>query len=187
LYNPKSFGYITHKATNQGYPGEEEEDFIMIRTEHLLKDGFYNEPLPVTEYLNSRTQKTKLGFDQISFINLERRPERKRRVESTMNDLNIEARIFKAVDAQAITENQLKLLNITVLPNFVEPNRKGPLNYGEIGCFLSHYLLWQEMIENNYKRTLIFEDDARFDKKFKRVIEHVMNEMEEKHPDWDLM
>ena len=104
-----------------------------------------------------------------------------------MSDLKIDARIFRAFDARELTEKHLKSLNVTILPNFVEPNRNGPLTYGEIGCFLSHYSLWQEMIEKNFKRTLIFEDDAKFDKKFKRVIEHVMSKMDEKNPDWDLM
>lgn len=37
------------------------------------------------------------------------------------------------------------------------------LSGGEIGCYLSHYLLWQKIVADNIECALIFEDDARWE------------------------
>jgi len=181
LFNPQIFGYITDMHIDQDYIGKEEDNFIMLRMDHLSKGGLFNDPLPVSQFINApEIKKKNFGFDQINIINLERRPERKRRIVSIMNDLNIEARIFKASDGRMLKEKDIKALNISVIPEI-------KMNYGEVACFLSHYTLWNEMVKKNYKKTLIFEDDVKFDKKFNRVLEHVMSQMNEKYPDWDLM
>lgn len=115
--------------------------------EHLIEsDGSYNKPLPETKFLeSSKKRKTKLGFDKIYVINLERRPERKARIESAMNDLNLSYKIFNAIDNRNIDEDYLKKLNIKVIPNYLDPNSQRPMNYGEVACFLSHYFIWKEV------------------------------------------
>ena len=37
-----------------------------------------------------------------------------------------------------------------------------PMKWGEVGCFLSHYQIWIEIIEKKLKLVLILEDDAEF-------------------------
>jgi len=37
-----------------------------------------------------------------------------------------------------------------------------PMTMGEIGCFLSHYFIWKDMIDKGYKEIIVFEDDLRF-------------------------
>jgi GR25 family glycosyltransferase involved in LPS biosynthesis len=33
---------------------------------------------------------------------------------------------------------------------------------GAVGCFLSHYSIWAEMVRNNWQRCIVFEDDVVF-------------------------
>lgn len=40
--------------------------------------------------------------------------------------------------------------------------RKTMVSRSEIGCYASHYLLWQKIAESEYESVLILEDDARF-------------------------
>ena len=49
-----------------------------------------------------------------------------------------------------------------MLPEFEEPYHGRPLTYGEIGCFMSHYNIWQDMVDRNLDTVLILEDDIRY-------------------------
>jgi GR25 family glycosyltransferase involved in LPS biosynthesis len=54
------------------------------------------------------------------------------------------------------------------------------LNQWEHGCFMSHVSILKKIIENNYNRTLILEDDIEFIKNvqeyFMRNIQYIPNE-----------
>ena len=43
--------------------------------------------------------------------------------------------------------------------NWIDPINKTHISQGEVGCFLSHYLLWKKCIDLN-EPILILEDDA---------------------------
>lgn len=60
------------------------------------------------------------------------------------------------------------------------------MKLGEIGCFLSHYHVWKEIVERGYQSTLVLEDDIRFEAFFKSKVHSVMNEVS-KIPNWDLV
>lgn len=185
--NSRIYGYITEKDSDLE---SHDENFNFLRREHLLKgpDGGFNEPLPVTKFLEStKKRRTMLGFNKIYVINLERRPDRKQRMESTLDDLNIAPTIVKAVDSKNLTEDYLKNLGLSIIPNYKDPFSDRTMNSGEIACFLSHYFLWKETVEKNYKKIIILEDDARFAKNFKSILVHFMNQMDAKNIDWDLM
>lgn len=142
--NRDTYGYLPDSGKNR------EESFIHLRIEHLLKgpNKTYNEPLRMSEYALKdfpKKTKTKLGFDQIYVINLERRPDRLNRIQSTLEDLNLDFKVFKAIDGKSINEDYIKNLGIKVVPNYRDPYYDRSLNYGEIGCFLSHYFIWQEV------------------------------------------
>lgn len=151
--NRESYGYIPDENEDENEQDQEirSESFVYLRSQHLLNgpNKTYNSPLPVTEHKLITTKfkklKTKLGFDQIYVINLERRQDRRRRIESTLDDLNLSFKIFKAVDGKQIDEEYIKKLGIKPLPGYKDPYNDRPLNYGEIGCFLSHYFVWQDV------------------------------------------
>ncbi|CAC5356570.1 GLT25D [Mytilus coruscus] len=103
-----------------------------------------------------------LGFDKIYIVNLERRPERRQRIEKILAELKLDYSIFSAVDGRNMT-------------------------YGEVGCTLSHYFIWKDMIANNYKRILIIEDDASFFPMFRKKWSRAFADIEEFVPNWDLV
>jgi GR25 family glycosyltransferase involved in LPS biosynthesis len=43
------------------------------------------------------------------------------------------------------------------------------------------------MVDNNYERIIVFEDDARFESNFKRIFESLIDEMNRKEFKWDLL
>ena len=53
---------------------------------------------------------------------------------------------------------------------------------GAYGCQLSHSKIWQEIIDNNYKNTIIFEDDAIFCENF---TPQFLNFIDNLPSDWD--
>jgi GR25 family glycosyltransferase involved in LPS biosynthesis len=54
--------------------------------------------------------------------------------------------------------------------------RKPFMNSSEIGCFLSHYNIWKDILNNEIPYTIIFEDDAKLDTKiFAKELEKIMN------------
>lgn len=53
----------------------------------------------LAEYV-SLPSKSKLGFDEIFLINLERRPERRSRMEWSLNHLGLEHKLVNAVDGK---------------------------------------------------------------------------------------
>ena len=48
---------------------------------------------------------------------------------------------------------------------------------GEVGCFLSHMRIYQEIVRENIQRALILEDDAIFSKNFTEKLEKVITEL----------
>lgn len=146
--NRENFGYIPDRDDED--KDDPIDNFIFLRMEHLLKgpNKTYNQPLPVTKFLEqsqTKKRKTKLGFDQIYIINLERRPDRKERIESALDDLNLSFKMTKAVDGRKIDEDYIASLGIKVIPGYKDPYHDRSINYGEIGCFLSHYFIWKEV------------------------------------------
>jgi GR25 family glycosyltransferase involved in LPS biosynthesis len=72
---------------------------------------------------------------------------------------------------------------------FIETNEKGmeyfeifkkfphKLLVGEIGCYISHLLLWQSLVESNSDMIMIFEDDAIFNENFLSYMAKIEKEL----------
>jgi glycosyl transferase, family 25 len=52
-----------------------------------------------------------------------------------------------------------------------------PMNHGEIACSWSHKMIYEDMLANNFKRILVFEDDAVPDEKKLNKIPDILNEI----------
>lgn len=85
-----------------------------------------------------------------------------KRINKIDPDGNINVEIFTAIDGLKIDEQFMKDNNISILKEWIDPFKKTKINKGEIGCALSHYKIWEDIIENNYNSALILEDDAEF-------------------------
>ncbi|XP_046336302.1 inactive glycosyltransferase 25 family member 3-like [Haliotis rufescens] len=128
-----------------------------------------------------------LGFDQVYVINLLRRPERRQRMIATMYDLGIQVKFVDAVDGKQLNDTYMDSLGIDMLPGYADPYSHRALTLGEIGCFLSHYFIWVEMMEKGYERVLVFEDDVRFEAYFRKKFAYMLKEAQDYVPSWELI
>ncbi|KAK1329292.1 hypothetical protein QTO34_011473 [Cnephaeus nilssonii] len=109
------------------------------------------------------------------------------RMLRTLYEQEIEVKIVEAVDGKALNTSQLKALNIDMLPGYRDPYSSRPLTRGEIGCFLSHYSVWKEVIDRELEKTLVIEDDVRFEHQFKKKLMKLMDDIDQAQLDWELI
>ncbi len=77
-------------------------------------------------------------FDEIIYINLEHRKDRKKELLSELKKLNVDKKKIKRIHAHYYTFN------------------------GHIGCVLSHIDALEYALKNEFEKVLILEDDATF-------------------------
>ncbi|KAL2086344.1 hypothetical protein ACEWY4_017403 [Coilia grayii] len=99
----------------------------------------------------------------------------------------ITCKVTPAVDGKALNVSQIEELGIRMLPGYSDPYHGRPLTKGELGCFLSHYNIWKEIVSRGLKTSLVIEDDLRFEVFFKRRLQNLMQEVESQGLDWDLI
>ena len=73
------------------------------------------------------------------------------------------------------------------LPDYEDPIAKRPLKAGEVGCFLSHYRVWQDVVNEKLKRVIVFEDDLRFAMDGMERVREVLQDLDASKKDWDLI
>lgn len=96
-------------------------------------------------------------FDKIVCINLDRREDRWKQVIQEFRKNNItNFERFPAIDGNSI------------------PNKSDWMTGARIACCLSHAAVLQKMLDNNWKRILILEDDAsfieRYELRFRKIV-----------------
>ena len=74
--------------------------------------------------------------------------------------------IIRAEDGLKIDDEYLKDNKITLSTKWKDPFKNTSINKGEIGCAMSHYKIWQDIIKNNYNHALVVEDDGEFSENF---------------------
>ena len=93
-------------------------------------------------------------------------PDRKDRMQSfNANNPNLEYERFNAVEGHKIGYKKLLSQGFDTDHNWIDPILKTPLTKGEVGCFLSHWHLWNKCIEKN-EPIIVLEDDAILTDKF---------------------
>lgn len=68
---------------------------------------------------------------------------------------------FRNLNSTVIQEMGIKFLE-----GYEDPFHHRQMTMGEIGCFLSHYRIWEKMIKKGQNEVLILEDDIRFEPYF---------------------
>ena len=84
--------------------------------------------------------------------------------------------IFEAVVGNQISNNEIyNILSITSLDTLLNKaiNHKDIRSKGAIGCYLSHYKIWEKVVNNNLNNVLIFEDDIYYDADIKEFNEYI--------------
>lgn len=128
---------------------------------------------------------TKLGFDEIYLINLKRRPERLRKMQEVLRLIGMDFKRVEAVDGYNLTEQHLSSINF--LPDYRDPYHNRPMKLGEIGCFLSHYKVWEYIVNNGHQRAIVLEDDVRFTQNGTLIIKKMMEDLMKTRLDWDFI
>ncbi|KRY40897.1 Cullin-1 [Trichinella spiralis] len=160
----------------------------------LVLESLHNGPpgLTTTPLLEATEQPVpgpvdKMHFDELYLINLLRRPDRRLRMLACFAVLGLEVRLVEAVDGRMLEPADLNAIGVKQMPDYRDPYHKRPMTLGEVGCFLSHYNVWRDMLDRGYRRAVIFEDDLRFTRSFRRQVGVVMAELDANVPDWDLV
>ncbi|CAH8641227.1 unnamed protein product [Schistosoma intercalatum] len=202
LDNTQFYGYIPSpveeqdlglysKDLNNAWLLREQDLFVHLRLQAIIDQEDKQRVIPSECLLNiaenQLPKSNKLNFDEIYFINLLRRPDRRQKMEYMLHQLGINAKHYAAIDGKNLTMKYFDELGIKQLPGYTDPYHNRSLKFGEIGCFLSHYNIWIEMINNGYNRILVLEDDLRFAPAFVRNLNKVIKEADENVANWDLL
>ncbi len=95
---------------------------------------------------------------RIFVINLARSPDRRRAMAGRLDELGLVHEFFAAVDGATLTEADLENYDrearLKAFGCDLQPN--------EIGCYLSHYRIYEKIVAENIPRALILEDDLDF-------------------------
>ncbi|KAF3420606.1 hypothetical protein E2986_03100 [Frieseomelitta varia] len=149
-----------------------------------------NNYLPLSMHLDQFVQypiQDTLQVDKIYMINLLRRPERRNRMHKIFKELEIRAETIDAVDGSTLSLEDLKTLEIEIMPEYIDPYHNRPMTMGEIGCFLSHYIVWNKVVKNGFKNIIVLEDDVRFEPFFNQKVNYILKELENLQLKWDLI
>jgi GR25 family glycosyltransferase involved in LPS biosynthesis len=157
-----------------------EKEYANRWTQSLYKTAFYDR---ITHKhigrLTSEIGKVKNAYDlnnesqfgthpYMKIINLERRFDRKQNVQTQFNTYSIQPSWVNAVDGQTLSPTpELKQLFL---------NNDFGSRRGVIGCALSHYRLWEELVNDPvHDYYVVFEDDITLCEDFKTKLDAVLS------------
>ncbi|KAM9719037.1 procollagen galactosyltransferase 2-like [Menidia menidia] len=181
--NRNHYGYLPVPLRQDQTLEEEEESFAHTLTEALI--DYTMEP---SQYLHTRPKEArKMGFDEIFLVNLKRRSDRRERMLSSLAVLGINATLVEAVDGKALTSSRLQAMGIDMLPGYKDPYSDRVLTRGEIGCFLSHFNIWKQVVQRELQQVLVLEDDVRFEPRFYSRMAAIMSDVQRAELEWDLI
>uniref|UniRef100_A0AAX7UTQ0 Glycosyl transferase family 25 domain-containing protein n=1 Tax=Astatotilapia calliptera TaxID=8154 RepID=A0AAX7UTQ0_ASTCA len=138
----------------------------------------------ITEALSDATKTVSLHFHSFFLCLLF---SLSTRMLKTMAALGLHSTLIDAVDGKALNTSQLQRLGIEMLPGYKDPYSGRVLTRGEIGCFLSHHSIWTQVVERDLQKVLVLEDDVRFEPRFKRRLQAIMDDTDNTQLDWDLI
>ena len=124
-------------------------------------------------------------IDKVFIVNLPRRMDRKREMESRLDALELEADVrekfefFPAVDGTTIDDAFMQAGSYGLWDGWQQPEHslhfyRREIRKGEIGCALSHVNIWKRVVEEGLDEVLILEDDAGFDRHFKYLFQRAL-------------
>lgn len=135
---------------------------------------------------------TDIVYDVVYLINLKRRPDRlKKFLEhyngSDMKDnslIKFDAIDGSKLDIDSVPLSELAKAELNQLESTGFRTKHYQLTKGAIGCYLSHVKVWENILKNNHKYALIFEDDAKVPPNINAMIH---DEMQYFPNDWDII
>ena len=129
----------------------------------------------------------KLEELQIICISLDRRQDRWDLISKEAVTAGIPLTRVKAVDASTFVAHQHPAVSVATAHNIYFKTRRS--NYeidaaGAVGCSLSHFKVWEDLLASSAPATLVFEDDATIPVDLAPRLNHVLANLS---PDWDVL
>jgi collagen beta-1,O-galactosyltransferase len=122
-----------------------------------------------------------MNIDKIYVINLKKNTDRKKNVINLFNKLGgifNNYVFYEAIIGNELSESQIyEIMSVKSLYNLYKEFRDHSdiKSKGAIGCYLSHYNIWLDVIKNNYKNVLVFEDDIYSDYDYDKILTYINN------------
>ncbi|XP_068970482.1 glycosyltransferase 25 family member [Bombus flavifrons] len=186
ICNDNIYGFIMVPLEEEETVTEDLQRLTNIKTEILSDNNYLPLSMHLERFVQYPTEDT-LQVDNIYMINLLRRPERRERMHKLFKELGIRVETHDAVDGRILNQSVLEKLGIEIMAGYTDPYHNRPMTMGEIGCFLSHYNIWNKVIENGFKSIIVLEDDVRFEPFFRQKVNYILRELKDLQFEWDLV
>jgi glycosyl transferase, family 25 len=118
-------------------------------------------------------------FDRIYVVTIERNADRREKLDRELHRLPVT--YVYGVDGSKLTETEIREAYDDEL---ARKTFGRSLSAGQIGCALSHRMIYQDVVDKGYDRVLILEDDASPAIESSRWIGPILSQLPE---DWDLL
>lgn len=125
------------------------------------------------------TEKKKIPGLRVVLINLERSTNRRKKMQQQLDYLGLSYHLQIAVDGVAGEEELRKTVDVYSF----ERNVGRAVLPGEIGCYHSHLMAWQEFIQTSDEQLLVLEDDVVFGNDFMYALELALQHKQ----NWDFL
>ncbi|XP_065188003.1 procollagen galactosyltransferase 1-like [Sycon ciliatum] len=184
ILNTEYFGQMTPTADTFESLAAEAHHYEGFKQQFLVD----HKDIPYSPFIEHTWQpEDNLGFDEIYLINLARREDRRERMLRCFQELRLPFKWIAAVDGKNLTQEYKDSLGIKMMENWEDPFGKRPITDGEIGCFLSHYKVWKDVVDRNLGAVMVIEDDAKFEPGFNQRLIATLDEIEQLNLAWDLI
>lgn len=187
ISNEFLYGFVTVPLDAEDYIEKDYQQLINLKI--MILNDESSTPIDVEsefEHFVQYPEVDTMGFDRIFMINLLRRPERRIKMERSFKEIGLDVEYMAAIDGQKLSQEYLDEIGVKYLPGYADPFQNRPMTKGEIGCFLSHYRVWEQQVARELNEILVLEDDIRFEPYFKQRAFNVMEEARQ-IGGWDLM
>lgn len=112
----------------------------------------------------------------IFVINLESSHERKKHIIAQLDSIKAKFQIFPAINGRESGQAIFDMYDDELSQTY----RCKSLTKGQLGCYASHYLLWEKCVELD-KPIIIIEDDIVFDKQYFTEFYNLAPKLDEKY------
>ena len=128
---------------------------------------------------------------KVFVVNLERRPDRRRRMEQILPaswEVEFTTDWLEPTDGTSITAEDLK--DYQLFPWQIESSNNWwnrPLKLGEIGCAINHLSCWRRAAQLGSEPVLILEDDVKLAVQIDLLLQHGLKQLDAIDPGWQLV
>ena len=108
-------------------------------------------------------------IDKTYVINLKHRKDRWQQINKNFEGTGLTLTKWDAISGKDLPDNYIKKVTTDFCYHLCSP--------GLIGCWLSHYTLWNHLVKQNEKNVLILEDDAFPTAHFNQRVDQILNDI----------